>query len=561
MVLRVALDQGNPRVGDVAGNTARVLAAWHAAAEAGAALVVSTELALTGYPPEDLLLKPEFVDAEADALRRLAADGPAGCTLVVGHVGTPDGRPVYEAAHWDVAVSARDLCNCASALRDGEVVATYRKLRLPNYGVFDEARYFTAFDEPVVVEVDGVPVGLTVCEDLWTEQGPVAASAAAGARVVANVNASPYHGDKREEREAWATHHTRRDGTTLLYVNQIGGQDDVVFDGDSFVALPDGTVTCRGAVAATDLVLLDLDVDAGTAARVSPEQPRDDALGELWACLVLATHDYVRKNGFERVWIALSGGIDSAVTAALAVDALGPDAVTGVALPSPHSSDHSLADAHELAANLGVTCHTVPIAPAMVAFDGMLDALLDDEPGLAEENLQSRIRGTTMMALSNEHGGLVLTTGNKSEYAVGYATLYGDMNGAFGPLKDVAKTVVWDLARWRNTRPRSSGAAGEVIPDRTITKPPSAELRPDQLDEDSLPPYEVLDGILALVVEQDASIAQAVAAGFDEDLVHEIVRMVDRSEFKRRQAAPGPKVTRKAFGRERRVPITNGWRA
>ena len=553
MGLRVALAQGNPTVGDVDGNTERVLAAWRAAADAGATLVVSTELALSGYPPEDLLLKPEFVDAEAAALQRLAAQGPPGCTLLVGHVGTPGGRPVRQAAHWDVAVSARDLCNCASALRDGRVVATYRKLRLPNYGVFDEARYFTAFDEPVVVDVDGVTVGLTVCEDLWTEEGPLAASAAAGAQVVANLNASPYHRGKRDDREQWARHHAASAGTPVLYVNQVGGQDEVVFDGDSFVALPDGSIACRGAVAAEDLVVLDLDVAAGTATPVSTPRPRPDEHGEVWAALVLATRDYVRKNGFERVWIALSGGIDSAVTAALAVDALGPDAVTGVALPSPHSSDHSVEDAHALAANLGITCHELAIGPAMDAIEGQLGDLLPDEPGLAHENLQSRIRGTTMMALSNAHGGLVLTTGNKSEYAVGYATLYGDMNGAFGPLKDVAKTLVWDLARWRNRD-------GEVVPTRTITKPPSAELRPGQLDEDSLPAYEVLDAILELLVEQDRSIAETVAAGHDEGVVREVARMVDRAEFKRRQSAPGPKITVRAFGRDRRVPITNAWR-
>jgi NAD+ synthetase len=350
----------------------------------------------------------------------------------------------------------------------------------------------------------------------------------------------------------WASRHAERDGTFVLYCNQVGGQDEVVFDGDSFVIGPDGTVGARGAVCATDLVIADLDLDAGTCTQDGGIPPRPDPLGETWSALVLATRDYVHKNGFRDVWIALSGGIDSAVTAAIAVDALGPDAVTGVALPSPHSSEHSLTDAHGLAANLGITCHELPIEPAMTAFDEMLGDLLSEEFGLAEENLQSRIRGTTMMALSNERGGLVLTTGNKSEYAVGYATLYGDMNGAFGPLKDVPKTLVFELARWRNR-------GAEVIPESTITKPPSAELRPGQLDQDSLPPYELLDRIIEGLIEDDASVEDLVAEGLDEATVREVRRLIDRAEFKRRQSAPGPKITRRAFGRERRVPITNGW--
>ncbi len=555
MPLRIALAQCNPTVGDVSGNAAKVLAAWREAADAGADLVVFSELVLTGYPPEDLLLEREFVDAEEQALRDLAAAGPDGCAAVVGHVEhdhEADVAPEEQPAHWDTAVSARNLHNAASLLRDGRVEATYRKLRLPNYGVFDEARYFTAAREPVVVEVTGVPVGIAICEDMWAADGPVRAAAAAGARVVAVPNASPYHRGKRTTREAWAARHARRDGTFVLYANQVGGQDEVVFDGDSFVVGPDGEVGARGAVCAEDLVVADLDLDEGTCRQVSTASPRPDPLGETWAALVLATRDYVRKNGFEDVWIALSGGIDSAVTAVVAVDALGAGNVTGVALPSPHSSDHSVRDAHDLADNLGVTCHQLAIAPAMDSLEHVLGDLLDDEFGIAEENLQSRIRGTVMMALSNEHGGLVLTTGNKSEYAVGYATLYGDMNGAFGPLKDVPKTLVFELARWRNRD-------GEVIPDSTITKPPSAELRPGQVDEDSLPPYATLDAIIEGLVEDDRSVADLVADGFDEDMVREVLRMIDRAEFKRRQSAPGPKITQRAFGRERRVPITNAW--
>ena len=555
MELRIALAQVNPTVGDVSGNAALVLDAWRRAADAGADLVVFSELVLSGYPPEDLLLKRDFIDAEEAALRDLAAAGPDDCAAVVGHVDhdhQADLAPEDQQAHWDTAVSARNLHNAASLLRGGQVVATYRKLRLPNYGVFDEARYFTASDQPVVVEVAGVPVGLTVCEDMWAQDGPLGAAAAAGARVVVVPNASPYARGKRATREGWARHHAQRDATFVLWCNQVGGQDEVVFDGDSFVITPDGDVGARGAVCRPDLVVADLDLDAGRCSQVSELVERPDDLGEIWAALVLATRDYVHKNGFERVWIALSGGLDSAVTAAIAVDALGPGAVTGVALPSPHSSDHSIRDAHDLARLLDITCHERGIAPAMEGFDEVLGDLLTPELGIAEENLQSRIRGTVMMALSNEHGGLVLTTGNKSEYAVGYATLYGDMNGAFGPLKDVPKTLVWDLARWRN-RDRV------VIPESTITKPPSAELRPGQVDQDSLPPYEVLDAIIEGLIEVDRSIDDLVADGFDERLVRDVLAMIDRAEFKRRQSAPGPKVTRRAFGRERRVPITNDW--
>ncbi len=555
MQLRVALAQCNPTVGDVAGNAQQVLAAWRQAAEAGADLVVFSELVLTGYPPEDLLLKGDFIDAEEQALRDLAAAGPDGCAAVVGHVDhdhQADLAPEEQQAHWDTAVSARNLHNAASVLRGGAIEATYRKLRLPNYGVFDEARYFTSSDQPVVVEVAGVPVGVTICEDMWAHEGPMATTAAQGARVLAVPNASPYHRGKRAIREEWAGRHAERDGTFVLWCNQVGGQDEVVFDGDSFIMGPDGEVGARGAVCRTDLVVADLDLDAGTCTQVSEVVPRPDALGETWSALVLATRDYVHKNGFERVWIAVSGGIDSTVTAAIAVDALGPGAVTGVALPSPHSSAHSLTDAHDLAANLDITCHELPIEPAIEGLEQVLGDLLTPPFGIAEENLQSRIRGTVMMALSNEHGGLVLTTGNKSEYAVGYATLYGDMNGAFGPLKDVPKTLVWDLARWRNRD-------GVVIPTSTIDKPPSAELRPGQLDQDSLPPYPVLDGIIAGLIEQDRSIEDLVADGFDEQVVRDVLRMIDRAEFKRRQSAPGPKITRRAFGRERRVPITNDW--
>ncbi len=554
--MRIALAQTNPTVGDVAGNTEQILAVWREAAAAGADLVVFTELTVTGYPPEDLLLKPEFVAANLAAVDRLAAEGPAGCTALVGYVAEDatddDPRPDDE---WDVTVSARRLSNAAAVLRDGEVAGVYRKWRLPNYGVFDEARYFVPDDDALVVDVAGVPVGVTVCEDLWADAGPVAQAAAAGARVVANLNASPYHRGKRTDREGWARHHTTRDRTWLVYVNQVGGQDEVVFDGDSFLMGPDGGVHARAAQFATDLVLVDVDVDAGTATRTAgADAERLSATAEVWEALVLGVRDYVGKNGFRDVHIGLSGGIDSAVTAAVAADALGPEHVTGVAMPSPWSSDHSRTDAEALARNLGLAYDVIPIEPAMDAFAAMLaEQFAGTEPGVAEENIQSRIRGVTLMALSNKHGSLVLTTGNKSEMAVGYATLYGDMAGAFAVLKDVDKLLVYELARYRNT-------LGPAIPVSTIEKPPSAELRPDQLDTDSLPPYEVLDPILEAYVEDDHSIERIVADGHDRATVERIVAMVDRAEYKRRQAPPGVKITDRAFGKDRRVPITNAWR-
>ncbi|MTV25668.1 NAD+ synthase [Nitriliruptoraceae bacterium ZYF776] len=570
------------RVGDVAGNVDRVLDAWRAAAEQGADLVVFTELTTTGYPPEDLLLKPEFVEENLDAVRRLAAEGPAGTVAVVGYVGTAEGDLVAEdPAHpegWEVASELDGhLTNSAAVLADGQVVATYDKLRLPNYGVFDEARYFTPVDEPTVVRVAGVPVGVTVCEDLWVEEGPVRHAADAGARVVANLNASPYHRGKRAEREDRARAHTTRDGTWLVYVNVVGGQDDVVFDGDSFLQGPDGEVVARGAQFTEDLVLVDLELDAedldnaidlpghrgDRPALADHDEPdRLDPVGEVWHALVRATRDYCHENGFEDALIGLSGGIDSALVAAVAADALGPDHVTGVLLPSPYSSDHSLADAEALVDALGLRSHTLPIGGALSAAGEALGDLVvtgfgrDDgrEPGVAYENLQSRLRGLLLMALSNETGAIVLTTGNKSEYAVGYATLYGDMAGGFAPLKDVPKLLVYELARWRN-----DDAGRELIPTNTIEKAPSAELRPDQRDDDSLPPYEVLDDIVAGYVEQLASVGDLVARGHDEDEVRRVLRLIDRAEFKRRQAAPGPKVTQRAFGRERRVPMTHAW--
>ncbi len=572
MLLRVALAQIDARVGDVDGNVERVLAAWRSAAAQGADLLVATELTITGYPPEDLLLKREFVAANLAALDRLAAEGPSGCTALVGFVGAGEGDAT-DRTRWDVALATRDLTNSAAVLRDGAVVATYDKLRLPNYGVFDEARYFTPRDIPCVVEVAGAQVGVTICEDLWTEAGPVAAAIEAGATVIANLNASPYHRGKRTDRQAWLEYHAKRAGVPILYCNVVGGQDEVVFDGDSMVVDARGEVVARGAQFREDLVVVDVEVaddpdavdrarDPGSRTPITWRQaPRLDDVGEVWHALARATADYCRHNGFSRALVGVSGGIDSAVVATLAADALGGGAVTTVALPSPYSSPGSLADAASLATALGSDHHELPIAGPLAAVGDMLGDLVvtgfdradGREPGVAYENLQSRLRGVALMALSNESGAIVLTTGNKSEYAVGYATLYGDMAGGFAPIKDVPKLLVYELARWRNRD-------GEVIPTATIEKPPSAELRPGQLDQDSLPSYDVLDDLVTGYVELDLGIADLVARGHDAAEARRVVQLIDRAEYKRRQAAPGPKITERAFGRDRRVPITNGWR-
>jgi NAD+ synthase (glutamine-hydrolysing) len=563
--LRVAMAQVAARVGDLDGNVEQVLARWHEAARSGADLVVFTELTITGYPPEDLLLRRDVVAANLAALDRLAGEGPHGTTAVVGYVGAGEGDTT-DAEHWDVALATRGLTNSAAVLRDGAVIASYDKLRLPNHGVFDEARYFTPRDTPVVVPVAGVAVGITICEDLWVEQGPAQAAVAAGARLLVNLNASPYHRGKRADRERWVRHHAVRGGVPVVYCNVVGGQDEVVFDGDSMLAAADGRILARGAQFEADLVIVDVEVgdEPTTAGRASlpPSRPapRLDPVAEVWAALVRATRDYCHHNGFEDALVGLSGGIDSAVVVTIATDALGPGHVTGVAMPSPYSSAHSISDAAAIARNLGIHHHELPIGGPLAAVGEVLDGLVvtgfdrpGAEPGVAYENLQSRLRGLLLMGLSNEHGAIVLTTGNKSEYAVGYATLYGDMAGGFAPLKDVPKLLVYDLARWRN-RER------ETIPWSTIDKPPSAELRPGQLDQDSLPPYEVLDDLVAGYVEEDLSLEALVARGHDPAVVRRVIRLIDTAEYKRRQAAPGPKITTRAFGRDRRVPITSGWR-
>jgi NAD+ synthase (glutamine-hydrolysing) len=597
--LRLALGQLDAAVGDIDGNVDRILDAWRRAAEAGADLVVFTELTITGYPPEDLLLKPEFVRANLAALERLTSEGPTGTVAVVGYVGaTEDGPEEDDPGHapdsteadshvevagdgWDVALAVRHLTNSAAVLADGELVATYDKMRLPNYGVFDEARYFVSHERPCVVDVGGVPVGVTICEDLWSEPGPLHDAARAGAKVVLSLNASPYHHGKRADREHWVSKHATRDGTFVAYCNAVGGHDEVVFDGDSMVVGPDGEVIARGAQFESELVVVDLDVDPTPRTPNAPQVPglqqdkpalparhepdRLDHVAEVWAALVLATRDYCGRNGFQRAIIGLSGGIDSAVTAAVAAEALGGEQLIGVAMPSPYSSQHSLDDARDLATNLGCDHHVLPVEKPLLAVGDVLGDLVATgfgldadradgrEPGVAYENIQARLRGLYLMAISNEHGAIVLTTGNKSEYAVGYATLYGDMAGGFAPLKDVPKLLVYDLARYANRD-------DEVIPVSTIEKPPSAELRPDQRDDDSLPPYEVLDDIIEAYVLGDLGVEGIVARGHDEATVRRVLRLIDGAEHKRRQSAPGPKITERAFGRDRRFPITNGWR-
>ena len=558
--LRIALAQVAARVGDVRGNAETARSSWDAAATVGADLVVLPELALIGYPPDDLLLRPSLVDRADAALEQLATQGPHGCTAIVGTVGRSRRRGDDS---WGIATAVPDLANRAVVLRDGAMIGTYDKMRLPNEGVFDEARYFVPGDTPLVTDVAGVRVGIVICQDLWTADGPARASVEAGAEVLVVLNASPYHRGKRAEREEWVTRHAREHGIWVCYVNRVGGQDEVVFDGDSMVADRSGTIVARGTQFAADLVVFDLDSSSGVTQVLDPAHAPahlQDPMEELWSALVLATRDYCRGNGFREAIIGLSGGIDSAVTAALAVDALGPDAVLGVAMPSPYSSQHSVDDALALAGALGIRTETLPIGPGLTAVSSTLEGLVvtgfDGErtAGIAYENLQSRLRGLLLMALSNELGAIVLTTGNKSEYAVGYATLYGDMSGGFAPLKDVMKTDVYALARHANRD-------GVRIPVSTIEKPPSAELRPDQVDADSLPDYATLDAILTGLIEDLRDVDELVADGHDRDEVVRIVRLVDRAEHKRRQAAPGPKVSRRAFGRDRRVPITSGFDA
>ncbi len=542
--MRIAGAQINLVVGDLAGNEARIAEAMAWAEARGVDVLLLPELAVTGYPPEDLVLKSAFVDENLAVVDRLAASSGRVVT-VVGFIDRAEEQlPRSDAV-------PRRLANAVAVLGGGRRLGVYHKVLLPNYGVFDEERHFAVGSTPEAIwAIAGVPVGLSICEDIWVPEGPPAEQAAAGAKIILNVNASPYHAGKAAEREAMLAERAVASGVPLVYLNLVGGQDELVFDGASLVLGPDGSVLHRSPQFREDLFVVDVPTGgaAGAACCVSPLLEPDE---EIYAALVTGLGDYVRKNGFSAVVVGLSGGIDSALTAAIAVDALGSESVWGVSMPSRYSSEGSVSDSKELAANLGIRFDVAPIEAVFDAYLGTLAPLFSDtEPGVAEENLQARIRGALLMALSNKFGAMVVTTGNKSEMAAGYATLYGDMAGGFSVLKDVFKTLVYRLAAWRNRD-------GAVIPTAVLDKPPSAELRPDQLDSDSLPPYDVLDAVLRRYVEEDESAAEIVAAGFDPDTVRRIVALVDRNEYKRRQAAPGVKITTKAFGRDRRLPITN----
>ncbi|MEV4070641.1 NAD+ synthase [Nonomuraea fuscirosea] len=584
--LRIALAQTNPTVGDLSANADRLVAWTRDAAERGAHLVVFTEMFLTGYPVEDLVLRTSFVDASIDTLegvaRRLEREGLGDLPVVVGYVdraglaprvGQPKGAPL----------------DAAALLHRGEVVTRTAKHHLPNYGVFDEYRYFVRGDRLPIFRLHGVDVAIAVCEDLWQEGGPVSVVGQAGAGLLVAPNASPYEKEKDDVRLELCARRAREAGCALAYVNQIGGQDELVFDGDSIVVDAAGEPVARASQFKEELLVVDLDglpvadaepgaypYDAGDGSTITVErlilsseplapyepEPRRvaerlDLHAEVYSALVLAVRDYVAKNGFESVILGLSGGIDSALTATIAADAIGPSRVNVVLMPSRYSSDHSLADAEELVRRQGVRSRVAPIADIVSAFEKEIEL-----SGLAAENLQARVRGMILMGLSNEHGHLVLTTGNKSELATGYSTLYGDSAGGFAPIKDVPKTMVWELSRWRNAHSDEGFllAVDRPIPENSITKEPSAELRPDQRDTDSLPPYEVLDRLLDDYVEKDMGSQELIAAGHDPDLVTRVIRLVDVAEYKRRQYPPGPKITPKNFGRDRRLPITNRWR-
>ena len=535
--MRVALGQLNATVGDLDGNVAR-MAEWTAkATAAGADLVCFPELAVTGYPPEDLVLRPEFVRDNLRALDDLAARAAQGCAVVVGFVDRDERDARY---------------NAAAFLRDGRVQARYHKCKLPNYGVFDERRYFESGTQGARVTVDGLKIGLSVCEDAWSAGPPF--DGYAGVRLIANINGSPYHRGKAHEREDVLRDRARETGAWIVYVNTVGGQDELIFDGGSLVMAPDGSVACRALRFDEDLLVVTLEGDAFEA-ETRPGWPEGPA--EVYHALVLGVRDYARKNGFDDVVLGLSGGIDSALVAVLAVDALGTSSVRALTMPSPYSSSGSVNDSEELARRTGIRLDTIAISGPFQAYRDVLSGLFEGRPeGVSHENLQARIRGNLLMAVSNEFGSLVLATGNKSEYAVGYATLYGDMAGGFAPIKDVPKTLVYELARWRNAEALAAGGTPPV-PQTIIDKAPSAELRPDQKDTDSLPPYDVLDPIVELYVEDDLGIDEIVQRGHDRDTVERAARMIDRAEYKRRQAAPGVKITPKAFGRDRRLPITN----
>ena len=546
-MVRIALGQINTIVGDLEGNVEK-MASWAGrASEDGADLVCFPELAVTGYPPEDLVLRSAFVDDNLEALDALARRTADGCAVLTGFVDR----------------SGDGLHNAAGLLTGGSVAARYHKVKLPNYGVFDEKRYFVPGEAACTVRLASSALGVSVCEDAWTPGPPFDEYARERVPAILNINGSPYHRHKIAERVDICRDRARETGAWIVYVNMVGGQDELVFDGGSMVVSPQGDLAHYAAMFEEELLVVDLmELEPGhwwaAAAQGEEEErpPWPEGPEEVYRALVLGLGDYARKNGFREVVLGLSGGIDSALTTALAADALGPQAVRALAMPSPYSSAESVEDAAEVARRLGIRIDEVRIDDVYKAYLAALeDPFRGTDEGVAEENLQARIRGNLLMAISNKLGGLVLATGNKSEYAVGYSTLYGDMAGGFAPIKDVPKTLVYELVRWRN------GQEGPPpIPKRVIDKPPSAELRPNQRDTDTLPPYEELDPIIEAYVEEDRSPEEIVASGFDASLVDQVVVMIDRAEYKRRQAPPGVKITPKAFGRDRRLPMTNRYR-
>ncbi len=573
--LRIGMAQINATVGDFAGNTEKILKAIAEARSLGVDLLTFPELAICGYPPEDLLLKPQFIEENLRCLNKVV-EGSSGLSIVVGFVD-----------------AGGDIYNAAAVIHDGKLAGVYHKIYLPNYGVFDENRYFQSGKECPVYVIAGVGVGINICEDIWYEAGPATAQAYTGAEVIVNISASPYHFGRGNFRERMLGTRASDNVAIIAHNNLVGGQDELVFDGQSMVLDEKGQLIIRGKQFEEDLVVADLDVEAVFRTRLHDPRWRKGPLlreelrwcgaktvvseapstapkpplpqrqlqvrgvpGEVYDALVLGTRDYIRKNGFAKVLIGLSGGIDSSLVAAIAVDGLGPANVVGVAMPSRYSSPGSISDAELLAHNLGIKLLTIPIDKVFQSYLEMLAASFEGtEHDTAEENIQARIRGNILMALSNKFGWLVLTTGNKSEMATGYTTLYGDMAGGFAVIKDVPKTMVYELAGYRN-----SLAGLELIPSTVMEKTPSAELRPEQKDIDSLPPYDLLDPVLTAYVEEDKSVEQITAMGIDEEVVRQAARLVDISEYKRRQAPPGVKITPRAFGRDRRLPITNRFR-
>ena len=574
--LRIGLAQINCTVGDLEGNTAKIRRYIEKAREMQVDLVCFPEMAITGYPPEDLLLKPEFVSGNLEKLDQIVQNSK-GIAVMVGFVDSKD-----------------DLYNAAAVAHDGKLCGVYHKTYLPNYGVFDENRYFQAGTEAPIFVINGVSIGVNVCEDIWYPTGPTTFQARAGAEVIVNISASPYHAGRRNFRERMLTTRASDDAVIMAYTNLVGGQDELIFEGGSMVLDGRGEIVARAKQFEEDLLVLDPDIEELFRSRLhdprrrKEKKPSDkeatkvpriviterghserkspiplcsvevyDPLGEIYAALVLGTHDYIHKNGFSKVLVGLSGGIDSSLVAAIAADALNPENVVGVSMPSRYSSEGSKTDAQLLAENLGIEMKVIPIEEAFHSYLDMLAPSFEGtQTDIAEENLQARVRGNILMALSNKFGWLVLNTGNKSEVACGYCTLYGDMAGGFAVIKDVPKTLVYELARYKNSQ-----AGKEIIPQSVIEKEPSAELRSGQRDVDSLPPYEILDPIVEAYVEEDRSLSQIVAMGFDHDVVQHVISLIDRNEYKRRQVPPGIKITPRAFGRDRRLPMTNRFRS